>query len=209
MNTKPEIPDTSCPVPVVDTGYYTNEQSYLNVARKDKFRLVVAIPKTLRPFFEKENRKCSGMNLDKLHYNIWGNVLPEVSVPAIKETYGGQTLKFSSFSRPEYPAIQVTFSIDDNFDNYYVIWKWLALMNDPAHSFYNAGKTGRGQGFLHDYSIDFTLQVLQEYDKVVAEFTYTDAFPVALGDINYSKRDSGEIECNFTFEFSQLLMKMV
>jgi hypothetical protein len=45
---------------------------------------------------------------------------------------------------------------------------------------------------------------LDEYNKRVVEFKYTDAFPTALGGINYSYRDGDELESNFTLNYSQL-----
>jgi len=207
-NEIPIPPDLSCPVPATDSsGYYDGNQSHTNIARKDKFRLVMNIPKALRPLLQKENRSCHGGNLDKLTINIWGNVLPEINVPKIDKPMGSQTLKFTSYSRASYPAILVNFTIDNKFDNYFILYKWLDYMSDEEEGSFDAKGFG-GNGKLPCYAETFTLQILDEYEAIVAEFEYYGAFPTTLGNINYSYRDQGEIECSFSFEFSQMKMKL-
>jgi hypothetical protein len=207
-NEIPVAPDLSCPIPEVNIpGYYDGNQSHTNISRKDKFRLVVNIPKALRPLLQKENRSCHGGNLDKLTINIWGNVLPEIAVPKIDKPMGSQTLKFSSYSRSPYPTIIVNFTVDNKFDNYYILYKWLDYMSDEETGEFDAKQLG-GNGLIPCYAEVFTLQVLDEYENAVAEFDYVGAFPTALGNINYSYRDAGEIECSFSFDFSQLKMKL-
>lgn len=207
-NEIPVRPNVDCPVPVIETaGYYDGNQSHTNVARKDKFRLIINIPKALRPLLAKESRSCHSGNLDKLTINIWGNVLPEISVPKIDKPMGSQTLKFSSFSRAPYPSILVNFTVDNKFDNYYILYKWLDYMSDEEEGSFDAKGFG-GTGKLGEYAETFTLLVLDEYENPVAAFDYIGAFPTALGNISYSMRDQGEVECSLTFDFSQLKMKL-
>jgi hypothetical protein len=211
MSQRPPEPQIVCDTNVKDivNGYYTDRQSNLNAARKDKFRLIISIPKTLRKYYIQEDVECFGGNMDRLQYRIWGNVLPEISVPAIDITRAGQTMKFTSYTRPAYPPIQVNFTIDNNFSNYYVIWQWLALLNDPATSIYDSIKSGNNIGRLEEYSVDFTLQVLDEYDTAVTEFIYTNAYPTNLGAVNFNYKEIDELHSTFTFAFSKLLMKRI
>jgi hypothetical protein len=209
-NQKPVMPDLSCPVPEQETeGYYTSDQSMTNVSRKDRFRLIVNIPKCLRSTLNRPSDACHGGNLEKLSINIWGNVLPEINVPKLDKPMGSQTLKFSSYSRAAYPAIIVNFTIDNKFDNYYVLYKWLDFMSDEEEGSFDAKRASSAYGNTKDYTSTFTLQVLDEYENIVAEFDYLNSFPTTLGNINYSSRDTGEIECSFTFEFNQLKMRLV
>jgi hypothetical protein len=209
-NEKPVIPDLSCPIPEQETeGYYNSDQSMTNVSRKDRFRLIINIPHCIRSTANKPNDACHGGNLEKLSINIWGNVLPEINVPKIEKPMGSQTLKFSSYSRTSYPAIMVNFTIDNKFDNYYVLYKWLDFMSDEEEGSFDAKRVSSAYGNTKDYTSTFTLQILDEYENIVAEFDYIHAFPTTLGNINYSSRDTGEIECSFTFEFNQLKMRLI
>lgn len=210
MNEKPKIPDLKCDVPeVVTPGYYTDKQSILNVSRKDKYRLIFSVPKLLRGKFLEDQRICHGGNLDKLHYSIWGVNIPQVNVPSLPISYAGQTLKVSSLARDPYPPIEVNFTVDNKFDNYYVLWKWLNLMNDAKNGVFNSGKNSCNKGHIKDYSETFVIQSLGEYNKPQVEWIFTDAFPTNIGQLNLSTRDSNETETAFTFEFSQLEMKLV
>ena len=56
---------------------------------------------------------------------------------------------------------------------------------------------------------DFTLYSKDEFDKNIVKFTYKNAFPVSLGQIDYNYRTETEIETTFEFAFSQLLVELL
>lgn len=211
-NNKPILPDFSCPVvPQVKAGYSTSEQSTLNVTRKDKFRLVMDVPDMLRPLLEENLKSCNrGGNLDRLQLSIWGFVVPELQVNKIDVGYSGQVLKYSGISRPVLPPININFTIDNSFNNYYILYKWLDIQNDDENSQFdykqiNANSTGK----IKDYSSTFTVYALDEYESPVAKWEFFDAFPTVLGGINASYRESAELESNFTFESSYIKMSLI
>lgn len=105
-------------------------QSILNKARKDKFLLVLDIPKVLKNV-NSNTRSNNLVNLDKLQFSVFGTVVPKISVPSEPLAEYGQTYNVTSMTRPPYPPITVTFNVDNNFDNYWVLWKWLAILNNP------------------------------------------------------------------------------
>lgn len=208
---KPVIPaDCDTAENSSSTGYHTEQQSHLNVSRKDKFILVLSIPDILKPLLKKENRYCHGGNFDKLEMSIWGYVVPEITVPVVESRWGGQTLKFSSLARESYPAITVKFTVDNKFDNYYLLWKWLDIQNDEDNGLFNGKNLPNGkQGKLPGYSAPITVIALDEYNNPVAKWDYSGAFISSLGAIDASSRDSTELESSFTFAFSQLKMSLV
>jgi len=105
-------------------------QSILNKARKDKFLLILDIPKVLKKI-NSNTRSNKLVSLDKLQFSVYGTVVPKVSIPNIGLNEYGQVYNVTSQSRPSYPPINVNFNVDNNFDNYWVLWKWLAILNDP------------------------------------------------------------------------------
>jgi hypothetical protein len=210
-NVIPVIPNLTCPVPVANTdGYFTTEQSQLNITRKDKFRLVIHVPNILKPLLQKESRSCNGGNLDKLQITIWGFVVPEIQINTLEQSYAGQVLKFSGLSRPTYPPVEVNFTVDNKFDNYYILYKWLDIQNDETMSdFDGKGLNMSSTGSLVDYSSMFTIYALDEYDKPVAKWDYIGAFPTVLGSVEASYRETAELESRFSFVYSQIKMSLL
>lgn len=195
-------------------------QSQLNKSRFDKFLLILNLPPILR------NSNTNNLNVrtkelvskESIQFSVYGSVIPTVSVPEVEAPYAGGTYKLSSNSRPPYDNITVNFTIDNKFNNYWVIYKWLDVMSDDAGIIYNATEvtdTGRETYKLNPklqpqaYQTDFTLYGKDEFDNNIVKFTYTKAFPISLGSIDYNYREPGEIETSFTFAFSQFLTELV
>jgi hypothetical protein len=105
-------------------------QSILNKARKDKFLLVLDVPKVLKKI-NSNTRSNNLVNLDRLQFSVYGTVVPKIVVPSEALNEYGQAYNVTSMSRPAYAPISVNFNVDNNFDNYWVLWKWLAILNDP------------------------------------------------------------------------------
>jgi hypothetical protein len=194
------------------------DQAILNKARVDKFILTILLPESLRSIDSKYgNETPSKIVSDRLQLSVWGTIVPTVTVPSVLVPFGGQVPKVTSFTRPAYEPIKVNFNVDSEFYNYYVIWRWLALINDPTNSnFDSANISGvvnpvsrtvtdsKKPSFIPKYTSQFSLQPLNEYNQVIGEFNFTQCFPVSLDGINFSYQDAGEVVSGFTFEFSQL-----
>lgn len=202
--TKPSIPEP-CLVPAAEQpGYYTEEQSHTNVARKDRFQLILDIPCLLKPLLKKENRFCHGGSLDRLQFSVWGYVVPEVTVPVQEYSYGGEVFNYSSNSRPSYGAVNVNFTVDNKFDNYFILWKWLELQKNNENPCVTS---------MPDYMTTITVLAYDEYPDLqgnpVAQWNFTNAFISTLGSIESTSRDGSELESTFSFNFSQLEMKLL
>ena len=202
-NKKPSPPDIddSCPISETVTPYNTTSESVLNVSRKDKFILVLDLPHTLKPLLANQSRFCNRGDFMRLQFSVWGAVIPEISINKIEAPFSGQTLKFSGNSRPSYPAVTCNFTIDNKYENYYLLWKWLDIQNGAEDGF--------SEERIKDYATTIELYALDEYNKPAASFLFTDAFITSIGGINKSYRDAGENESSFTFDFSQLFMKLI
>mgnify|MGYP006966036111 CR=1 FL=1 len=191
----------------------TYTQSPFNKTRKDKFLLVMDIPKALKQIASKFDRTANTILPDTLQFSIFGTVVPDISVPGIQTRYAGQTLAHTSHSRDPYPPININFTVDNRFNNYWVIYTWLNMLNNDKTGIYDQHNLtaptisipnpGAANSYFQ-YKTTVSVFGLDEYNKRVVEFKYTDAFPTALGGINYSYRDGGELESNFTLNYSQL-----
>ncbi len=112
----------------------TIPQTILNKARADKFILVLDMPKILKDMVSNTQRTNKLINLDKLQFSVIGTTIPSITVPAISINVYGQAYQATSQSRPQYTPINVEFTIDNNFDNYWILWKWLYILNHPRTS---------------------------------------------------------------------------
>jgi len=185
-----------------------NHQSYLNKSRSDKFTLAFSLPPALREIDSKTERTTFNLNEDAFQFSVFGAVVPEITVPAIQIGYGGSTLHNSSHAKEPMPPVTVDFTIDNGFNNYWVIYKWLDLMHDEKEGIFDASNIIADQAFSN-YQADMTLFGMDEYNNKRIEFTYTKAFPVILGEISYNYREASEITSSMTFVYSQLHTKLI
>ena len=187
-----------------------NNQSILNKSRLDKFILVFSVPPALREINVRENSSRNSTNVieDKLQLSVYGAVVPELTVPSIEIPYAGSNLYQSAHAREPYPPVTVNFTADNEFNNYWVIYKWLNLMHDQKTGVYDETDLDPENEF-NNYQTDMTLYGLDEYENRRIEFTYTKAFPVTLGNLEYNYRTTDEIESSFTFVYSQLHTKLL
>jgi len=205
----------------------TYTQSPFNKARKDKFLFALNLPKCLKDISRKFDRSNTTVLPDALQFSVFAVSVPEVQVNPLQVRYSGQTLASSSYSRDPYPPVTVNFTVDNRFNNYWLIYKWLDILNNAQLSVFDANnlipnpnadnyttkdvkhKTdAAGRDYLL-YRSDFSLFALDEYDKRIIEFKYKDAFPTSVGSIDFNNRTPVELETNFTFEYSQLIVSLV
>jgi CRISPR/Cas system-associated protein endoribonuclease Cas2 len=189
----------------------TIRQSILNKAKKDKFLLVFTLPKALRMVNTRDNSSRLDEKLihDSLQFSIFGTIIPAITVNAIEETYSGQVFKFSGHHRPSYGNITVNFVIDNQFNNYWVIYKWINLMNHNKEAFFHKDQMPLKDAPFEDYATNFTVFGLDEYDNKKIQFDYIGVVPVSLGSINYNYQDPTQIDSTFEFSFSQLTSQLL
>ena len=185
-----------------------NNQSFLNKSRADKFTLVFSLPPALRKIDSKTDRQTFNVNEDAFQFSVYGAVVPSIDVPALQIPYAGSNLYNSTHAKEPFPPVTVEFTIDNGFNNYWVLYKWLDLMHDEKEGLYDADGLVTDENFK-SYQTDMTLFGLDEFNNKRIEFTYTKAFPVTLGEIQYNYRNSEEITSSMTFVYSQIHSKLI
>jgi hypothetical protein len=186
-------------------------QSPFNKTRKDKFLLVLNFPDGLKDISKKLTRTNQSILPDTIQFSVYGAIVPDVEVPVVNVRYTGQTLAASSHARPPYPACTVNFTVDNRFNNYWTIYKWLDLLTSSEDGLVDKDNilVKNSRTDLMKYAANISIFALDEYDKRTVEFVYTNAFPTSLGGINFNNRDASEIETTFTFNYSRLLVSLV
>lgn len=200
-----------CPLDVSEIkGFIPTEESELNVARTNKFILVIDLPSCFSSLKKSNSGNCGFLNLKKLQMNVFGKIIPEISIPNLEVPVFGQTIQTSSMKRDPYTPVNVKFTVDSKYENYYVIYSWLNIINNAIQGGFDVGKqTKIGDGRLAEYSTTLSLYLLSEYNKPVVRWNYIGAFPTKLGSITYDKRNPQEAECDFTFSFSFINMELL
>lgn len=188
----------------------TLPQSILNKSRVDKFLLVFDLPPILKTFSKTLRSDDDGRSVkpDAVQFSIFGSMIPEITVPAIENRYAGNTLYVSSHSKNSYPPVNVKFTIDNEYNNYWVIYQWLNLLHDQKEGRYNEQDIQIDANFK-DYQTDLTIFGLDEYNNKKIAFKYTKAFPTSINPIDYSYQESGEIVSGFTFVYSQIHVEKI
>ena len=100
-----------------------NNQSFLNKSRTDKFTLVFSLPPALRKIDSKTDRQTYNVNEDAFQFSVYGAVVPTLDVPALQIPYAGSNLYNSTHAREPFPPVTVEFTIDNGFNNYWVLYK--------------------------------------------------------------------------------------
>jgi hypothetical protein len=187
-------------------------QTVLNRSRNDKFIMVLDLPLAMKSI----NDSILGTNfsINPLQFSIYGSPVPQITVPDINLPFGGQVHKISSNSRPAYNPLTIKFLVDNGYKNYWILWNWLNLFNDSKSSTSNIteayntpiydNKLPVLKNAVNKYTSQFSIFSLDEFNNKIVSFTYTNAFPTALGEINFSNQDPSEINCTVTFAFNQL-----
>lgn len=185
-------------------------QSPFNKSRSDKFIMVLNFPDALKKIATKYTRSNTGIIPNSLQFSIFGTVVPDIDVPPVDLLYGGQPFSQSSKTRPVWPPVTVNFTVDNRFNNYWVIYSWLNLLNNDKTSLQTKPDTNFAKNITKiEYMANISIFALDEYEKKTIEFLYTNAFPIGLGGINFNNRTSSEIETSFTFGYSQLIASLI
>lgn len=191
-------------------------QSILNKQRVDKFIMVVNLPPLLKDINKKLTRSNSTIQSDYLQFSIYGVVVPKIEFHHSTLRYSGQSLNVSSLSRVPYNSVTVNFTVDNMFNNYWVIYKWLDFLNNDKIGIYDSEEPDllknvpmKLSKIQNQYKSTISVFGLDEYNKRVIEFKYTNALPVSLNGINYNYRDPSEMVSGFEFYFDQLLVELI
>jgi len=189
-------------------------QTILNRSRNDKFLFVMDLPKNLKKTSDLVMQDSYSAN--KIQFTTFGSPVPNIKIPEKAISFGGQVYNTSSFSRPAYEALSLKFLIDNGYQNYWILWKWLNLFNDNQNSTSDVAAAAVVtqkelilKNPMSDYMATFSVFGLDEFNNKVIEFKYENAFITSLSPIDFSFQSGSEIICTATFIFSRLSVDLL
>jgi len=187
-------------------------QAPLNKNRQDKFILVLNLPEGIKEIVDNITRNTNKIDANSLEISIAGAVTPVISVPEKTLPYGAQTIKVSSHARPSYDPLNIDFKVDNEFKNYWAIYKWLDIINDVKTGHFNEDKIikyTKPNQQLPIYASNLTVYGLDEYENRKIQWDYIGAFPTRLAEINWDYTNEAEIVSSATFEFTKIEAKLI
>ena len=193
-------------------------QAPLNKNRQDKFILVLNLPDGIKNIVDNITRNTNRIDANSLEISIAGAVTPTISIPEKTIPYGAQTIKVSSHARPAYESLTIDFKIDNQFKNYWAIYKWLDIINDIKTGNFNEDDIIKykepkqlmsASQQLPIYSSNLTVFGLDEYENRKIQWDYIGAFPTKLAQIKWNYAISEEITSAATFEFTRIEAKLI
>lgn len=186
-------------------------QSPLNKNRNDKFILVLNLPDIIKEINDNITRNNNRVSSDSLEMSVFGTLTPSIKINSTTVNYGAQSIKVSSHAREAYEDITFDFKIDNEYKNYWVIYKWLDILNDVKSGTFNSDNVinVKRHELLKAYSSTFTVYGLDEYENRKIQFDYVGAFPTNLTEIKWNYGDSSEIAAAATFSFTRMEAKLI
>jgi len=181
------------------------EQAVLNKSRRDKFIMIFNIPHVMKTIISKELRNDRFVNLDAVQFSLYDCPAPVIRSNAIEMPFKGQVYHTSSYSRPVYEPITINFTVDNQYNNYWLFWKWLSILNDPRYSLYAGPKNTNlpDPKDKYDFTTDLHVIGMDEYNNHKIKFNYYHCLINSLGKIEYNVREPDEINCSCTMVFNQ------
>lgn len=183
-------------------------KSPLNKTFKDKFLFTFNLPDALKDLSNEYNQITStaGIGKDSIDFSLITASIPGHTIKGEDVQYGGGHLYISTHTKDAYEPVSITFKIDPNYANYYVLYEWMNLIWNESEGHFNADKLAKGKS-INDYQTKMSVVALDEYNNPVIQWIFTHAFPSSLSSIEYNYQQTEEIECTATFLFSQMITR--
>lgn len=132
-------------------------------------------------------------DMDVFTLNIHGTVIPSMTLGTAEP--GWQNASFPIGIAPTtFEPWFVNFTVDSDYCNWYILYKWLLYINNPI--------TGLATSFK-DYSVDAILNLINNDNESVMNLKIQGIYPTLLNEVSLSYRD-GEtnLDCGVNFNYT-------
>jgi hypothetical protein len=115
--------------------------------------------------------------------------LPSLSLGFIEVPTPFKVLDFPG-DRLDYGDLQVTFKVDEDFQNYFEIYNWIVALGFPDQYSQYKRVAAADPGVKETVFSDAVLTIMNSGMVPNIEVRFQDLFPTSLGDINFTTTDS-------------------
>lgn len=186
-------------------------QSPLNKAANDKFFFIFTLPPALKNFKKRyvENNAAQGIRKEAVKWSLSGADVPAINIKADAIPFGGGNMYISSHTKSPYDSLTIKMKIDNQYNNYLTAYEWINFIYDESRGHYDANLLAEGKQGVPEYTTNVSLVALDEYNKPVVQWLFTNAFPTQMSSISLNFQSSDEIELTLTFMFSQMKIRSI
>lgn len=132
---------------------------------------------------------------DILTLNIHSTVIPSISLGTTESYWQGGMMP-TSISPLTYEPWYVTFAVDSNWYNWYMLYKWITFIDD--------GNTHYGKG-TDEYFVEATLNIYDNSKNRVMGVKIVNIYPTSLNEVVLTTRDGIEnLECGVNFNYTRI-----
>jgi len=129
--------------------------------------------------------------------NIYETVLPGVTLDMTEQNWqGGRTNRATGALTFE--PWNVSFTVDSEFKNWQVIFKWFMFINNNRDKYIDLQKI---------YAVDATLRVVDNFQDQKFSLFFVDVWPTSLGEVSLTYREGEpnlEAQVSFTYDRYEL-----
>lgn len=125
-----------------------------------------------------------------LSMNIFSSVLPTISLDTKEVNWMGGKAQYDSGGM-SYEPWYVNFLIDDDFNNWKILYNWINYINNNKDTY------GRARS---DYVVDATLNILNNMREPILTVNFKNVWPNMLGEVSMSYRE-GEMVLSSSVNF--------
>lgn len=115
--------------------------------------------------------------------------LPSLQLGFIEVPTPFKVLDFPG-DRLDYGDLQVTFKVDEDFQNYFELYNWIVALGFPDQYSQYKRVAAADPGEKETVFSDGTLTIMNSGMVPNIEIKFQDLFPISLGDINFTTTDS-------------------
>jgi len=115
--------------------------------------------------------------------------LPSINLGFIETPTPFKILEFPG-DRLDYGDLQVTFRVDENFENYLEVYNWLLALGFPENYGQYKRVAAADPGEKDTVYSDATLTIMNSSMIPNIEVEFEDLFPTGISDINFTSTDS-------------------
>jgi len=132
-------------------------------------------------------------DMDIFSLNIHGTVIPSMTVGTSEPSW--QNASFPIAIAPTtFDPWFVNFTVDSDFCNWYILYKWILFMNDPMTGIAHSHK---------EYAVDAVLKFINNDNKEVMNIKIYNIYPTLLNEVQLTHRNGEEIlDCGVNFNYT-------
>lgn len=139
----------------------------------------------------------------------------EVATPSIVGNRIGINTRYNQHfvggDKLDYNTLSLTFKVDEDLENYQEIFDWLVGIHSPQSSDQYKQLVEREDRFIvnanknkteHNIMSDGSLFILTNHLNSNLIFNFVDMFPISLSGINFSTKETSELEATVEFSYN-------